>query len=844
MQTTGRKMEIHLHQPILESEDFVKSVRDADVDEIVLYINSPGGYVTDGNAMYNVLVEHDALVLAQVEGVAASMASVIAMAADEIRIAENAFFMIHNPFAMAIGDSREMKNRADLLDKMKANAIKAYRRHMKKTDEEISALMDDETWVDAEMALEMGMAGEIYNVFEEGGEEQDMMYDFKFLKDNGVEIPGYVYNRLCGVPACAVGACMTAQSPQMPYKNEHVCSFRDADNYDRIRSTIREHDGKQYRVLLGFKGDSGNAEEISYRYKTDTWSEQDAREHCEEHNGKFEPAVDDNQSNNSLQHGNRPARYSFRVIDTEELKNQNTPKRSADMTFDEKGNLVDEQGAIVIAVNELPDRIKNQQSGDGGAKKQAKAQAFKEYKAYFNEVDKLCKNMGVSDELRDELMKSEEPDINAARAKIIDAHLENTTQSAVDGQPGNTYHGVSVGKDAEDKKREGLTTAMLIRGGIEKDPKVIQENRQSEYAGYGLKAMAKQALYDAGDQRAFVKSDTEVAHDFMKGLQAHPSMANSINPETLISVASTSANKSVLKGLEQWPATFRNFVTEKSFNDLKQHEMYDFSEAPDLLEIGTSQAAKMAKFQDVKETAQLKKFGRAWSIDEEAIINDDVNAFTETPRKFGAAVPRKQNYHFWSYALADATNGHLGPTLNRSGLPFFNADTQGNYSGDHHGISETTLSAGIQAMMQFTLQSPEGDNETEDIFTNVPPRYIAVPPALMVTANKYTSSQYTPSKNNNETNPFGPQGMWNLTPVAEPLISHLTGYNSFILAADPNAFDYAVIATLSGRNTPEVVSRVGGAGEVKGIIFDITHYWVVSFVNWRGMYQHRGSTVS
>ena len=132
------------------------------IETINLRINSPGGSVFDGMAIYNSLLKHSARVEVSIDGMAFSIASVIAMAGDTISIAEGAMMMIHNPLACVCGGSEDMRKTADMMDKAKEGLIKAYRRHVTDSEKAISALMDAETWFTAEEAVEAGFATEIF----------------------------------------------------------------------------------------------------------------------------------------------------------------------------------------------------------------------------------------------------------------------------------------------------------------------------------------------------------------------------------------------------------------------------------------------------------------------------------------------------------------------------------------------------------------------------------------------------------------------------------------------------------------------------------------------------------
>lgn len=132
-----------------------------DIKNIGIKMNSPGGDVIDGFAIYNLLNESKANVEVVIYGYAASIASVIAMAADKITMHENTFMMIHNPWMYTMGSSEDLRKDADLLDKMKANAITAYRTHAKDlSDDDISKFMDDESWFTAKDAKTYGLSEE------------------------------------------------------------------------------------------------------------------------------------------------------------------------------------------------------------------------------------------------------------------------------------------------------------------------------------------------------------------------------------------------------------------------------------------------------------------------------------------------------------------------------------------------------------------------------------------------------------------------------------------------------------------------------------------------------------
>jgi len=143
------------------AKSFQKELSKISASQIDLHINSPGGEVFDGITIYNLIKQHPANVTTYIDGLAASIASVIALAGDRIIMAENALYMMHNPFGFVMGTAAEMRSMADVLDKVSGSIIGTYAGKSGKTDDEIKALLDAETWMSADEAMEFGFVDEI-----------------------------------------------------------------------------------------------------------------------------------------------------------------------------------------------------------------------------------------------------------------------------------------------------------------------------------------------------------------------------------------------------------------------------------------------------------------------------------------------------------------------------------------------------------------------------------------------------------------------------------------------------------------------------------------------------------
>lgn len=143
------------------ASDFRRELEGINAKTINLRVNSPGGDVFDGIAIYNALREHPAKVITHIDGVAASMASMVALAGDEVRMAENGFFMIHNPWAIVMGNADDLRKEADLLEQISGSLLMAYEAKSPATSEQIKAWMADETWFTAADAKEAGFVDEV-----------------------------------------------------------------------------------------------------------------------------------------------------------------------------------------------------------------------------------------------------------------------------------------------------------------------------------------------------------------------------------------------------------------------------------------------------------------------------------------------------------------------------------------------------------------------------------------------------------------------------------------------------------------------------------------------------------
>ena len=141
----------------VSAKSFIDELKEIKDQNINVHINSLGGSVFDGLAIYNALRNHAKQVTTKVEGICASIASVIAMAGDKIEMAENSLLMIHNPFAMSGGDANELRKTANILDKIRNEIANIYASKSKHDAEHYIGLMDLESWFNSNESLELGL---------------------------------------------------------------------------------------------------------------------------------------------------------------------------------------------------------------------------------------------------------------------------------------------------------------------------------------------------------------------------------------------------------------------------------------------------------------------------------------------------------------------------------------------------------------------------------------------------------------------------------------------------------------------------------------------------------------
>ena len=166
--------------------EFKKELHSGNGD-IVVWINSPGGDCLAASLIYTMLMEYKGQVTVKIDGLAASAASVIAMAGTKVCMSPTSMMMIHNPMTLAMGNKEEMKKAIEMLDAVKESIINAYELKTGLRRNKISEMMTNETWMDAKKAMELKFCDEMLTRAEQDSIEQHLepqMFEKKTMEAN------------------------------------------------------------------------------------------------------------------------------------------------------------------------------------------------------------------------------------------------------------------------------------------------------------------------------------------------------------------------------------------------------------------------------------------------------------------------------------------------------------------------------------------------------------------------------------------------------------------------------------------------------------------------------------
>ena len=386
---------------------------------------------------------------------------------------------------------------------------------------------------------------------------------------------------------------------------------------------------------------------------------------------------------------------------------------------------------------------------------------------------------------------------------------------------------VQAGADAGDKMVDGVTRSIEARAGLLSKDETAKES-SSEFKGQTLSELARAVGTRQGLNLRGLNSYQMLGEVLKHGGRRDIGLGT----EDFTGILANVANKSLLMGWETANTTYRQWVRIGNLSDFKRANRTALS-GMELLDVIPENAEyKYGKTADRTEYITAVKYGKLFSISREALINDDLNAFTAIPQNQGRAADLTINKAVYdSLGLASG----VGPTLNQDSVALF-ATAHGNYTATSGGITVANLEVGRSAM---AVQL----DPTNSMPLNIQPSYLLVPSALSSAAKILVASEKDPV---GSTNAIGgattPNQFHNaFTVITEAYLdSGVTdGATAWYLIANQNTTDTYEVGFLNGQQSPYLESKNGW--DVDGVEYKVRIEAGIAALDYRGMYRKKGA---
>lgn len=629
-----------------------------EITDLDVHLNSGGGSVIEGLNIYNLLKRHQANITVYIGGIAASMGSVIAMAGDLISIPKNALMMVHNPWGGAIGDADELRKVADILDKMKTSLVSIYADRSGLDTEQLNQLLTDETWLNGEEAVELGLADEV---------EGEIVDD----------------EELAAMEAVKDFHCA-------PLRQETQKLVASADK--GALAEFKQFEDGHFDLVFPEPAPAAT-DTVPQTITVNLTGSAAAKAFAE-----------------SLQAGT-----------------QFTPSQPG-------GTAAPEPQAT---------------EEDSMTKEEAQA-ALKERNDAV--IQMFAKHTQLA-ELKTDILADPSVTVEQAKDKLLEAL----------GKDQRPHGGVQVIDDAGDKALKGMGSAILVRAGLEK-----RDDEANEYRGYTLLEMARNVLRlrgatPNGDKMAVIaQAFTHSTGDFGNLL-------------------SNTANKAMLKGFMEAPEIYPEFTGVGNLPDFKVNERVDIGHAPSLREVRAGAEYKHITLGDKGEQAQLATYGELFGITRQAIINDDLGAFTRIPSKFGQAARRTVGDLVFEVLIAS-----------------------GNFSAANSITSAALNSDNVDKLRTKLATQKDGAGK---VTTPVRPAFLLLPEALLGKGKQTMEAEYIVDDAAKDARQ--PNTVRNL---AKPLSDYRLDAKSattWYLIGDPAIYDALDVLYLDGNANPFLEQQDG-----------------------------------
>ena len=397
---------------------------------------------------------------------------------------------------------------------------------------------------------------------------------------------------------------------------------------------------------------------------------------------------------------------------------------------------------------------------------------------------------------------------------------------------------IQSGKDETENRREGMLNGILLRTNYpfenaETRKKISADVAKSDFNGMtGPQALAKKCLENAGVRGATYMDNVEVA----KQILSLSSRAVAQGTGDFPYILAAAANKFLMLGYNEQNVTWDKWVGRQPLNDFKQNKLVNISLFSDVDLVKEGESFSWGKQADKGEYATLYKYGKAFLLSYEAIVNDDKYAFSRIPRNMAGAMNRKQNRTTYDY-LYGATG--VGPAMNEDSLYMFDATATTGHANLLTGAvpSIAALNLMRKALRKIKLPAPDKTSKTQ--YSNAPIKYIITGTTYETSLQQLLMSPGDPALTNAAIiNPF--QGSF--TPVIDPVLDEYDTNAAplWYVATDPNIVQHIAMFTLAGEEAPQLRSEPSEIGMARGIAWELMFSFCVAAEDWRGMVKNPG----
>lgn len=419
------------------------------------------------------------------------------------------------------------------------------------------------------------------------------------------------------------------------------------------------------------------------------------------------------------------------------------------------------------------------------------------------EITNAARIAGVSTEFANDLIQRG-LSLDQARAEIF---TEWQSQGGANQRSFNTAR--LTGEGERDKQNNSIEHALSVRA--DSNYQIPEDYTQlvRKYRNLNMLELARRYLNDLGINTDGM-SKFEIAKNALQGRAYHSSSDFPI-------ILGNTINRTLRRAYQEAERTFTPWCRRTNLTDFREVTRVQLSELLGSLDnVVEGGEYKTATFTEGKEVYKLAKYGRIIPFTWEALINDDLDAFSRVPTAFANKAAHKQS---------DIVYGILtGSHLMGDGNELFDTSNHGNLAASGSAISVASLSAARAAMLK---QKGLGKED----FINVRPSYLIVGPDKELEAAQFTSVNYVPDTPGN----INPSFNTNLTPISEPRV---TG-NQWYLAARPGAIDTIEYAFLEGEQ--EIFTERKESFNVDGVMLKVRMVFAAKAIDWRGFYKNPGA---